>query len=130
MKIIALKTNEPEAEITLLDDSDIIASCRWQAHRELSDTIHRKADELLQDGQCSLTDIDGLIVYKGPGSFTGIRIGLAYMQALALAYQLPLAGANGEDWIASGIEQLSQSKNLAPVIPEYGSAARTTTPKK
>jgi tRNA threonylcarbamoyladenosine biosynthesis protein TsaB len=130
MKLLALKTDVPEAELILLNDDNIIASHSWQAHRQLSDTIHRKVDDFLQGEQCSFADIDGLIIYKGPGSFTGIRIGFAYMQALVIAYQLPLVGANGDDWLASGVEQLGQGNKPDSITPEYGSAAHTTTPKK
>ncbi|MCA1807491.1 MAG: tRNA (adenosine(37)-N6)-threonylcarbamoyltransferase complex dimerization subunit type 1 TsaB [Actinobacteria bacterium] len=130
MKLLALKTDVPEAELILLDEGSIIARHSWQAHRQLSDTIHHKVDEFLHEEQSSFADIDGLIIYKGPGSFTGIRIGFAYMQALAMAFQLPLVGTNGEAWLASGAEQLRQGKQPASVTPEYGSAARTTTPKK
>jgi tRNA threonylcarbamoyladenosine biosynthesis protein TsaB len=55
---------------------------------------------LLDEADISLHDLAGLAVGIGPGSFTGLRVGLAYIKGLALARNLPVAGIPGLDVIA------------------------------
>ncbi|MCP4685880.1 MAG: tRNA (adenosine(37)-N6)-threonylcarbamoyltransferase complex dimerization subunit type 1 TsaB [bacterium] len=54
--------------------------------------IIKKIDELLESSDLPVGDLDGLVVCVGPGSFTGLRIGLAAFKGLAVANKLPLIG--------------------------------------
>lgn len=130
MLILALKTNEPDAKLVLLQDETVIARHTWYAHRALSDTLHRTVEALLRGAAIEESDVQGLIVHKGPGSFTGIRIGIAYMQALALVHSLPIVGVNGDEWVTRGVHKLQQGDYTDTITPDYGSEARTTSPKK
>jgi tRNA threonylcarbamoyladenosine biosynthesis protein TsaB len=60
------------------------------------------ADELLRDARLTPADLSGLVVGTGPGSFTGIRIGLAAIRGLALSTGLPVGGVSTLEALAAG----------------------------
>lgn len=127
--ILTLRTDKPESEVGLYDDTKQVAYHTWQAHRQLAETIHDTIKETLSGQGKSLADISGLIIYKGPGSFTGLRIGTSVANALAYSQDVPIVGVTGEDWIQKGLKLL-QTDPQKQVVPSYGAAAITTTPKK
>ena len=128
--IIALRSDKPEAELYLYDANRLIDAVRWQAHRTLSDTLLVKFEELLAANGKQLDDLTGLLVFAGPGSFTGLRIGITVINSLAFTQKIPNAGAVGEDWLKSGLAKLAKIKNPHIIMPEYGSEAHITKPKK
>lgn len=127
--ILTIRTDKPEAEIGLYDDGRQIAYKKWQAHRELSATIHTVIAELAKLQQKTLEDLSGIIFYEGPGSFTGLRIGAAVTNALSEGGNIPLVQAGGSDWIGEGLSLLKHGKNHV-AAPIYGSQILTTKPKK
>ncbi len=129
MIILTIRTDKPEAEIGLYDNAQQLAYKSWQAHRELSATIHTVIQELLDSRDKNWGDIEGIVYYKGPGSFTGLRIGASVANALASVNKIPVAADNGERWIQAGVEKLAEGRNH-PALPEYGEPPRTTAPKK
>jgi tRNA threonylcarbamoyladenosine biosynthesis protein TsaB len=128
--ILALRTDKPVSELYLCDGTDVAASYEWEAHRQLADTIHIKIEALLTSKNLSWGDITGLVVYKGPGSFTGLRIGVTVANTIAYAQNIPIFGAEGDNWLVNGCIALQHSKNEKIVLPEYGGTIRITTPKK
>ncbi len=129
--ILALRTDAPEAELYLYDAGGRIEKITWMAHRELSSTVLTKIDELLASHKHELSELTGLLVYRGPGSFTGLRIGVSVMNSLSYSLGIPLVGATGPEWLESGLKEFS-SKSLSPslVVPEYGGEAHITKPRK
>lgn len=108
------------AEIGLFNDQTKLDYISWQAHRELSSTIHIKIKELLDKNNLSLADLNGLIVFKGPGSFTGLRIGITVSNTFSYALNIPIVSTKGDDWINSGITKLKNKENEVIALPEYG----------
>jgi tRNA threonylcarbamoyladenosine biosynthesis protein TsaB len=130
MIILTIRTDKPEAELGIYDDNTQLASMVWQAHRQLAETIHLKIDELLTTNSLDLHKLEGLVVFQGPGSFTGLRIGITVANALADALQIPIAGTAHEDWIEDGIDFLLNEENDTLVLPQYGALPNVSTPKK
>ncbi len=130
MFILTVRTDKPTAEIGLYKDAQKLAYVTWQAHRQLAETLHKQIAGLLKSQHNDLNDLGGLIVFKGPGSFTGLRIGASVANALAAALNLKIIGAVGEDWIEQGLKTLNAGLDDKQVVPEYGAEARTTTQKK
>lgn len=130
MIILTIRTDKPEAEIGLYDNESRIAYEVWQAHRQLAETIHHKIAELLSGQSLTLTDIDAVAVYKGPGSFTGLRIGLSVANALAASYSWPIADGMGDMWLGTAVQQLCSGQGESYIVPEYGAEVRITPQKK
>jgi tRNA threonylcarbamoyladenosine biosynthesis protein TsaB len=129
MLILTIRTDKPEAELGLFNGSERLAYSTWRAHRELAETIHAKLAELLEDQDQKLTGLKGVIVFKGPGSFTGLRIGISVGNALADSLRISIVGEEGEGWIEHGIKKLADSQNEQIVLPVYGAPPHITAPK-
>lgn len=128
MLILTLRTDKPEAELGLYRDDTLVKCISWQAHRQLAETLHGKIDELLRDEDPE--SIDGYVFYKGPGSFTGLRIGASVMDALAYSFSKPIVGFSGENWHQQGIEAIRSGKNHKVISLEYGAPVHITKQKK
>jgi tRNA threonylcarbamoyl adenosine modification protein YeaZ len=87
--IFAFDTATPVAACALLRDGEPVGEVRTRARLVLG-----AADELLRAAGLDARALDGIVVGTGPGSFTGIRIGLATARGLALALDLPVAGVS------------------------------------
>jgi tRNA threonylcarbamoyladenosine biosynthesis protein TsaB len=113
-----------------MNDDAKVAQIVWHSDRQLASELLSKIDELLSSANVAWTDVKGLVVYKGPGSFTGLRIGCTVMNTLAYAHTLPIVGTMGDDWAQQGLLLLSQKADHVSVMPEYGAEPRITTPRK
>ena len=130
MKILTIRTDNPEAEIGLYDNDKQLAYEIWQAHRQLAETIHQQITTMLQSMGADWDNIQGIVVFQGPGSFTGLRIGISTANALAYGLEVPLVAEQDEDWIRAGISRLQTGALDKQAVPEYGSPVHITTPKK
>jgi len=128
--ILTVRTDKPEAEIGLYAGSAKVAYQQWHAHRELAETLHQKIKALLDDQHEDWSDIAGIVLYKGPGSFTGLRIGAAVANTLAASLSVGVVGTSGTDWIDKGLQMLQNGDDHGVVVPEYGAGAHITAPKK
>lgn len=126
MLILTIRTDNPQAEVGLYEGDTQVAYEVWQAHRQLGETIHQRIQALLDGHHKHLTDIQGIVVYPGPGSFTGLRIGIAVANSIASSYGLPMYGANDVDWQVTGAQKLLHDVSVPQIIPEYGSPANVT----
>lgn len=130
MIILSIRTDNPQAELGLFEDTNKIGYIKWQAHRELSGTIHKQIQKLLSDNQKDWADIKGVVLCEGPGSFTGLRIGFSVGNALAHANQIPVVASGGETWLDFGTKRLLGGENDKIATPNYGAPAKTTKPRK
>lgn len=120
MLILTLRNDKPLSEVGLFSDQTELAYISWEAHRMLAETIHHKIGEILQSQSKTVQDIEAIVVYKGPGSFTGLRIGHSVANALAIANGASIVSQSGDDWISSGIARLADGESEPVAIPDYG----------
>jgi tRNA threonylcarbamoyladenosine biosynthesis protein TsaB len=130
--ILALKTDQPEAELWLISNGKMIDHYSWVAHRELSSSLMLKIEQLLKSNQTSKEYLSGIIVYTGPGSFTGLRIGVATANSIAYGLNIPVSGISSHDWSIDKLQSYKfQNSTFSEVtIPDYGAEAHITKPKK
>ena len=127
--IILLDTATPVCRLTLVDGESRVHD-EWQADRTLAKhLLGYLRDQLAGQGK-SFQDVAGIGVFQGPGSFTGLRIGLTVLNTLADAQTIPIVGAQGDDWQAVALGRLAAGENDQMVLPFYGSEAHITTPRK
>ncbi|MDE7262688.1 MAG: tRNA (adenosine(37)-N6)-threonylcarbamoyltransferase complex dimerization subunit type 1 TsaB [Oscillospiraceae bacterium] len=89
MKILALESSAKAASCAVLEDSQVLASA-WQATGLThSRTLLPMVEDMLKNSELELQDIDAMAVAVGPGSFTGLRIGVSAVKGLAWAAEKP-----------------------------------------
>ena len=130
MLILSIRTDKPEAELALFEGTTQLATKIWQAHRQLAETIHVEIEELLKVNGKTLYDVNAIACFAGPGSFTGLRIGLTVANALAYGLNVPIVATGGEEWTAEAIKQLQNGKDQRIAMPDYGAPVHITTPKR
>lgn len=129
--IVAICTAAASSELHLFDKAGKkMESFRWEAGRSLGATLHAQLEALMTKHEKSWEDISGLIVFKGPGSFTGLRIGMSVANALAYSLQAPIVAADGSRWLEDGLDRLKTGENEQIAMPEYGAEANITLPRK
>lgn len=96
--VLSLDTATPAASVALLRDGEVLGERLSRAATVLAD-----GDELLSAAGLSALDLDALVVGTGPGSFTGLRIGLAGARGLALALEIPVAGVSTLEALAAAL---------------------------
>lgn len=130
MMILTIKTDNPDAEIALFEDTGELAREVWHAHRQLAETIHQKIEALLKDKDKDWQNIQGIVCFAGPGSFTGLRIGISVGNALAYGLSAPIVSAKGDTWAQDGIRRLLAGDKDPLALPEYGAEAHITQQRK
>lgn len=94
MKILALDSSATAASVALLEDEFIIGEFYIHTKRTHSQTLLPMIDALLTNTSVSINEIDLFAVSNGPGSFTGIRIGVAAIKGMAMALKKPCAAVS------------------------------------
>ena len=77
---------------TISSDGTVEADVTWRAGRNHTAELYPAIEEVLRRGKATREDLLGIIVAVGPGSFTGIRIGMATAKGLAIGLRVPLVG--------------------------------------
>lgn len=130
MLILTLRTDNPQSEIGIYDGQKQLAYETWKAHRQLAETLHQQIATKLQFVSKDWQDLEGIVVFQGPGSFTGLRIGIAVANALAYSLDVPIVATMHDDWIEAGTQCLLKGDSDKIALPEYGSLIHTTKPTK
>ena len=127
--IILLDTSTPICRLTLVEGETYLSK-EWQADRDLAHGLLKWLDEQLTLEGKQLRDITAIGVFQGPGSFTGLRIGLTVMNTLADGLAVPIVAARGDDWQRSAVASLRAGRNDQIVLPFYDRDANITMPRK
>jgi tRNA threonylcarbamoyladenosine biosynthesis protein TsaB len=92
MIVLALEAATSHQSMAIFNDNELLGYLECNSSRSLTTQIIPTIHQLLGFASLNVTDIEGLAVSIGPGTFTGLRVGLATMTAFRLALDIPLVG--------------------------------------
>jgi len=103
MRVLAVETSTLAGGVALLDGDSVRGEYLLDVRTTHSERIMSAIDRLLHDAGWTVRDLEGLAVAVGPGSFTGLRIGLSTVKGLAFALGLPVAPVPTLDAMAASL---------------------------
>jgi tRNA threonylcarbamoyladenosine biosynthesis protein TsaB len=106
--LLAIDTCTRRASIALRDETQLRAEHTWECERHETARVSAQIQNLLAASRIEPTRIGAVAAAIGPGSFTGVRCGLAIAKGMAVALNIPIIGVNAFDVIAYAQPQLKQ----------------------
>ncbi len=94
MKILSVECSAKPASVAIIENGKILASSFTNISITHSQTLMPMIENLLKTSMISVNDIDGFSVASGPGSFTGIRIGISCIKGLSISENKPCVGVS------------------------------------
>lgn len=113
--LLAIDTATRTVGIALHDGAQVLAERTWHSNQHQTVELAPQAGLMLRQASVSASLLSGVAVAIGPGSFTGLRIGLAFAKGLALAHSLKLIGVPTLDIVAHSLPEMETP--LVGVIP-------------
>ena len=107
MKILSLDSATESATCAILDDNRILGEITFNYKKQHSVVLMPMIDELFNNTGMSIGDIDGFVASKGPGSFTGLRIGMATIKGLSQGTKKPFVTISTLDSLAYNLAYTS-----------------------
>ncbi len=112
--LLAIDTSTRWIGLALYDESQVVAEDVWLSQNHHTIELAPAVQNIMQKSGVSYNDIQALAAALGPGSFTGLRIGLGLVKGLALALHIPVIGIPTMDAVA--VSQAVQEMPLAVVL--------------
>lgn len=106
MKILALETSAKSVSVAVLEDGKVLGSAYQNIGLTHSRTLMPLLDGMLKNSELTLDDMDLIAVAAGPGSFTGLRIGVSAAKGLAWAQSLPCCGVSTLEAMAQNVRHI------------------------
>jgi tRNA threonylcarbamoyladenosine biosynthesis protein TsaB len=100
MKVLSIDSSTASATCAILEDNKLLGEITFNYKKQHSVILMPIIDELLKNTNSELDSIDGFVVSKGPGSFTGLRIGMAVIKGLAQGTNKPFISISTLDALA------------------------------
>ena len=104
MLILGIDTSSPTGSVALLDNDYVISESLLNSPQNYSDKLLIEVDAVFNSSKIKLNQIDGFVITTGPGSFTGLRVGMSFLKGLILATQKPFASVNTLDAYAETVQ--------------------------
>ncbi len=110
MKILHIETSSKNCSIAISDDEKLLCLCEEVSDNyKQSESLHSFVEWTLEGAEISLKDLDAVSLGKGPGSYTGLRIGAASAKGFCYGLKLPLIAVNSldsmvEEFVNQGFE--------------------------
>ena len=127
--ILLLDTSTPICKLSFVE-GDWKYDTEWEANRDLAKGLLGYLQSQLEGQGKTWKDLTGLAAFKGPGSFTGLRIGITVLNTVSYSENIPIVGEMGDDWQQKAVRRLLSGESDEIVLPEYGGEANITQPRK
>ncbi|MGM9974291.1 MAG: tRNA (adenosine(37)-N6)-threonylcarbamoyltransferase complex dimerization subunit type 1 TsaB [Clostridiaceae bacterium] len=103
MKVLSVEASGSTASVSIVSEKGTLGEINLNFKMQHSVLLMPMVEQLLKETALTISDIDGFVVSKGPGSFTGLRIGMATVKGLALGSQKPVVAVSSLDALAYNI---------------------------
>jgi len=123
LKILGIDTSTDICGVAITEDKTLITEFRSNIKRAHAEKIIHAIDRVLGDVNLELNDLDGIAISIGPGSFTGLRIGMAAIKGLALATNLPVVSVTSLDALV--LQAYFWDGQICPLIKAQADEAYT-----
>ena len=100
MIVLSMDSSSLVTTVALLKDEHLLGEFTLNFKREHSVILMEKIEMLLKDCNIDISEVDGFVVSKGPGSFTGLRIGMATVKGLSMGSNKPYLSISSLDALA------------------------------
>jgi tRNA threonylcarbamoyladenosine biosynthesis protein TsaB len=114
MKILGMDTSSPSGSVALLDGNNLVSESSIEGSPAYSDKLLFEIDAMLNGSGTKLNEIDGFVITTGPGSFTGLRVGISLLKGFILATEKPFASVNTLEAYAKTVQPGSYA--ICPVL--------------
>src|SRR5678815_458597 len=94
MRVLAVDTSSDRGSVCVSDNNEVLGEIRLASSVQYSERLFRSVEFLFQHMSFKLSDVDLFAAARGPGSFTGLRVGLAAMEGFVAAHGKPGAGVS------------------------------------
>lgn len=112
MVILSLETSTTFGGIALSKEDKLLLQKTWQRQKDQTETITLEIEKAFNELGLKYSDLGGVAVSEGPGSFTGIRIGISIAKALAFSLGIPAVGVSSLETLAYQVDP----KKISTVI--------------
>lgn len=117
MRILAIETTTPQGSVALLDGGEVVSEVEASVPQRHLEWLAPAIADLLDGAGWRAKEIEGIAVSIGPGTFTGLRIGIATAAAWAYARAIPVVGVSTLEVLAEGTATMSAISGLVcPVV--------------
>jgi len=129
MKVLAIDTSTSVASVAIVDDKGLLGEYTINDNKTHSQKLVPMLEELLRNLKLGVNDIDVFAAVTGPGSFTGLRIGVTTVKSLAYAANKPVVGITSLDALAGGAAA-DENDYTCPIMDARNNQVYTALYKK
>src|SRR5881296_3774970 len=114
MRVLAIETATPAQSVALLDEDRLLAEASYDAKGSRGGLLLPTVDHVFRKAGVAAKDLDAVAVSIGPGSFTGLRVGLATAKGLALGTGAAVVGVSTLEALAAGCSTPTGARCIWP----------------
>lgn len=120
MLILAIDTASIYCAVALIRHKSVIARIDERMNKGHAERLIGQITQIMTQANMTLDQVERIAVNVGPGSFTGIRVGVATARALALALEIPAVGVSALEALAAQVTTNTKSASAITVVIEAG----------
>ena len=116
MNILAFDTSTEKFSISILKNNKVILNLSKILNKTYSKFLIPILEKSLKKSKLNVKEINHILISLGPGSFTGVRIGIAAAKGLAIPYKIKISGFYNMDILANSINDNIKKKKIVTII--------------